>query len=326
MSGHECDELRYQPSRDQRELASSLSGALEELLPLSRLHAAPHESVDVWRALGDLGVLGVAVDEAAGGSGLGAAEEALIVGELGRRLVSPAVLATIGAGHAAWPGSEVSSADRRVASGYVDQGRLVVIGDPTCDLVLVRTDPPVVRTMPAATQPLDDRHWGVALVEGRLEPGVVVGFSERASLRLKLLDAAALSGLAQAALEMAVEYAGLREQFGRPIGSFQAVKHRCADMALASWSARDLVSFAAVAFDDGRAEAASLIEAALFVAGSSAVANAGANIQIHGGIGFSDEAAPHLVLKRAQLLLAAAGGLDAAAERIADRPIEEDCG
>jgi alkylation response protein AidB-like acyl-CoA dehydrogenase len=117
---------------------------------------------------------------------------------------------------------------------------------------------------------------------------------------------------------MGVAYAGTRAQFGRPIGSFQAVKHHCANMAGAARRARDQTCFAAVALDEGRADAALQVECALFVAGSAALDNAGKNIQIHGGMGFSDEADPHLLLKRAQLLSTIAGGLEAANERIAN--------
>jgi alkylation response protein AidB-like acyl-CoA dehydrogenase len=137
-------------------------------------------------------------------------------------------------------------------------------------------------------------------------------------LRLRLIDAAALAGISQAALDMSVAYAGTRAQFGRPIGSFQAVKHHCANMVSAARRARDQTCFAAVAIDEGRDDAALQVECALFVAGSAALENAGKNIQIHGGMGFSDEADPHLLLKRAQLLIAIAGGLEAANERIAN--------
>jgi alkylation response protein AidB-like acyl-CoA dehydrogenase len=132
-----------------------------------------------------------------------------------------------------------------------------------------------------------------------------------------LIDAAALAGMAAAVLEMSVAYAGMREQFGRPIGSFQAVKHHCANMAIAARCARDQTTFAAVALDEGRADAQMQVECAFYVAGSAALENAGKNIQIHGGMGFSDEADPHLFLKRAQLLITIAGGLEAASARIA---------
>jgi alkylation response protein AidB-like acyl-CoA dehydrogenase len=134
---------------------------------------------------------------------------------------------------------------------------------------------------------------------------------------LRLIDAAALAGIAQAALDMAVDYAKLREQFGRPIGSFQAIKHHCATMAIAARGAADAASFAAVAFDSERADTPHRIESALLFAAAGAIDNAGTNIQVHGGIGFSAEAEPHLLLKRAQLLAALAGGAEAMAERVA---------
>src|SRR3546814_13776881 len=83
-------------------------------------------------------------------------------------------------------------------------------------------------------------------------------------------------------------------------------------MAIAARCARDQVSFAAVAIDEGRADAALQVESALFVAGTAAIENAVKNIQIPGGIGFSDEEDPHRLLQRAQGLIAVAGGLDAA--------------
>ena len=146
------------------------------------------------------------------------------------------------------------------------------------------------------------------------------------ALRLRLIDAAALAGIARAALEMAVQYAGVREQFGRAIGSFQAVKHHCANMALATRCACDQVSFAAVALDDGRDDAVLQVESAFFVAGSAAIGNCGLNIQVHGGIGFSEEAAPHRLLKRARVLVEIAGGLEAALTRIGDCPASAELG
>jgi alkylation response protein AidB-like acyl-CoA dehydrogenase len=129
--------------------------------------------------------------------------------------------------------------------------------------------------------------------------------------------------LARAALDMAVAYAGMREQFGRPIGAFQAIKHHCANMALAARCACDQVRFAAVALDDGRGDAPLQIESALYVAGSAALQNCGTNIQIHGGMGFSDETEPHRLLKRARVFVEIAGGLELALDRIADVPAVE---
>ena len=88
-------------------------------------------------------------------------------------------------------------------------------------------------------------------------------------------------------------------------------------MALAARCARDQTSFAAVALEDQRDDAPLQVDSALFVAGPAALESVQLNIQIHGGMGFSDEADPHLLLKRARLLNAIAGGLEAANTRIA---------
>jgi alkylation response protein AidB-like acyl-CoA dehydrogenase len=120
------------------------------------------------------------------------------------------------------------------------------------------------------------------------------------------LDVAAVAlaaeqlGGAQRALDMAVEYAKVREQFGRPIGSFQAIKHRCADLLLEVESLRSAVGYAAAAVAAGSTEVPVL--AALLKAYASEVYSrvAGENIQIHGGIGFTWEHDAHLYLKRAK--------------------------
>ena len=88
---------RYHPSRDQVALAGSLRDSLASILPLPRLRESDQESSDAWKALLELGVFGISEPEERGGSGLGVADEALIVIELGHRVVAPSVLATLGA-------------------------------------------------------------------------------------------------------------------------------------------------------------------------------------------------------------------------------------
>jgi alkylation response protein AidB-like acyl-CoA dehydrogenase len=194
-----------------------------------------------------------------------------------------------------------------------------MVEDADADLLLLRDhNSAAVYELPAgASKTIDSRLWLAELGEVAITRDPIVRLVDSKLLRLRLIDAGALAGMAAAALDMAVGYAGIREQFGRPIGTFQAVKHHCANMAMAARCARDQVTFAAVALDEGREDAPLQVECALFVAGSAALDNAGKNIQIHGGIGFSDEADPHLFLKRAQLQIAIAGGLEATNERIA---------
>lgn len=312
--------IRYHPSPDQLALASTIEESLVPLLPISRLHASPMEDGRTWSSLDEIGIFGITASEEAGGSGLGAVEEALIAIALGRQLAAPSVLATMGAAHAAPTAGAAALKGRRIAAGLRRGDRTVVVEDDAADLVLVRTPSGagIYATGAAASRPLDRRLWLADLSECDLFGEPLARFDDSRLLRLRLIDAAALSGIAATALDMAVSYARTREQFGRPIGSFQAIKHHCANMAISANCARDQVSFAAVAVDDQRADAALQVECALWVAGSAALENAGKNIQIHGGIGFSDEADPHLLLKRAQLLITLAGGLEAANRRIAE--------
>ena len=107
-------------------------------------------------------------------------------------------------------------------------------------------------------------------------------------------------GAAQRSLDMAVGYAGTRVQFGRPIGSFQAIKHKCADLLVAVELARSAALFAAGAAAEGTAEAPVLASLAKAVCSESFVRCATENIQIHGGIGFTWEHPAHLYFKRAR--------------------------
>ena len=107
---------RYHPNLDQVAFADSVGKSLSAMLPLARLHQAHEETAQTWEMLRELGVFEIAVPEAEGGSGLGATEEALIVLELGRRVVAPGVLASLGLVHLAHAGA--ASSVRKVASGY----------------------------------------------------------------------------------------------------------------------------------------------------------------------------------------------------------------
>jgi len=312
-------ETRYHPSADQLSLANTIEESVVPLLPLARLHASPEETREVWASLEEIGIFGITIPESQGGSGLGAVEEALIAMTLGRCLAAPAVLATMGAAHAAPIGGAELKA-KRIAAGYRRANRVVAVENAGCEFVLVREAElaAVYATASKSARPVDRTLWLASLQEYPSLGKPVAQFDAADLLRLRLIDAAALSGIAQAALEMGVSYAGIREQFGRPIGSFQAIKHHCANMAIAANCARDQAAFAAVAVDYQRDDACMQVESALLVAGKAALDNAAKNIQIHGGIGFSDEADPHLLLKRAQLLIAIAGGMDAANRRVAN--------
>ena len=117
-----------------------------------------------------------------------------------------------------------------------------------------------------------------------------------------VLVAAEAVGVAERTLEMSVEFAKVREQFGKPIGTFQAIKHRCADMATRAEVARAVVVFASVAVQDGEVDADFHVHSAKALAADAAIQNATDNVQNHGGMGYTWESDAHLYLKRARVL------------------------
>ena len=155
--------------------------------------------------------------------------------------------------------------------------------------------------------PTLDQTRKLARLEFAAVPATLVGAAGDGSAVLaRVLDVAAIAqaaeqlGGAQRALDMAVEYAKVRHQFGRPIGSFQAIKHRCADLLLEVESLRSAVQYAAAAVAENSDEVpvvASLVKA---YASDVYFHVAAENIQIHGGIGFTWEHDAHLYFKRAK--------------------------
>jgi alkylation response protein AidB-like acyl-CoA dehydrogenase len=155
--------------------------------------------------------------------------------------------------------------------------------------------------------PTMDQTRRLARVDLASAPGVLVGAPGDAEKLIdRLLEVAAVGlaaeslGGAERALEMAVEYAKVRVQFGRPIGSFQAIKHKCADMLIQVESARSAVCLARQVLgsgQDGELPIASALAKAY--CGDAYVFCTQENIQVHGGIGFTWEHSAHLYFKRA---------------------------
>jgi alkylation response protein AidB-like acyl-CoA dehydrogenase len=263
-------------------------------------------------SLEDIGMVGMGVSDARGGSGFGAAEEALIVVGLGRQLVAPAVLAKIGAMHARGRSGEIDLRERRVAAAYRRGERIVVVEDPQADLVLVRDrDCAALYELKDSSDSVDHRLWLAHLRSTTSFGEPIARFDSSQQLRLRLIDAAALAGIAEATLDMSVARVGMHE----------LVKQHCTNMAIAARCARDQTSFAAVAIDEEREDAALQVDSALFVAGSAALENAAKNIQIHGGASAGAQPDLQLYLERAQLLVAIAGGLDATNRRVANTKV-----
>jgi alkylation response protein AidB-like acyl-CoA dehydrogenase len=217
-----------------------------------------------------------------------------------------------------WGTGSLATTAKRSGDGYtIDGTKTLALDGHTASLILVvaRADGgPSLFAVDASASGLTRRKLEtldmtrkVAALEfagtpARLiaDEGAAAGVLER-TLRLAAVALAAEQvGAAQKCLDMSVEYAKLRVQFGRPIGSFQAIKHKCADMLLEVESARSAAYYAAWAAADGSDELPLLASLAKAYC-SDAFANAATeNIQIHGGIGFTWEHDAHLYYRRAK--------------------------
>ncbi|BBX67196.1 acyl-CoA dehydrogenase [Mycolicibacterium psychrotolerans] len=325
-------------TEEHQALADAAAGQLNRLHALSQARAAldggSRHPADIWSAATDLGWLGLAVAEEHGGSGFGLAELAVVVECLGRQLCPgpflPSVAAAVTIDRFApesvraelLPGlcSGATVAALGVtgnvavgADGVAGGESPVVLGAPDADLlVLVAGDDVVVLdalNAPAVTvtalESLDPtRSVGSVAVRDVAVPAdrVLRGAARDARTVFRILAAAEAVGVSWAALEMAVAYAKVREQFGRTIGTFQAVKHHAANMLVAAEVATAATWDAARADDLASADFPAAVAAALAI--RAQILNAQNNIQLHGGIGYTWEHDAHLYLRRARTLAA----------------------
>jgi alkylation response protein AidB-like acyl-CoA dehydrogenase len=327
------------PSDDERMIAAAVRDYLEGELPLERLRpgARRGDFAKAWQGMAELGWFGVGLPEAGGGAGLGLVEEALIQRECGRYLVSPAVLATVLAGHVAFhAGDAVRAAELAAAPVALaidaepareGANREIIALDWNGDPLLYWDDRGMglfdaeAFDVPAVRDCFDD---SITMHTGRLATDRarlwVPADVQPLGLRAQVLLAAALVGLAERACELAVDYARVREQFGRPIGSFQAVKQRCADMAVRHRLSWYQTSLAGLKLAAGAEDASLQVAAAKLLAAEAAEENGRACIQIHGGIGFQAECDAHWFLKRARVYDQAGGAMAEQAQRVIAAP------
>lgn len=330
---------------DHNDLADSAAGLLHRLgsraAARATLEGGPSHPAGFWTAAADLGWQGLAIPEAYGGSGFGLPELAVVLEAQGRELCPGPFLPTVAAGvvidrcgteelrAALLPGlADGSTVAALGLSGHVHiTGHTVfgesptVLGAPDAALlVLVAGDDVVVvdaRATGVTVTPLDGadttRSIGSVTLDQAAAIAVIRDAATKAHTAFRILAAAEAVGISWAALEMAVEYAKVREQFGRTIGTFQAVKHHAANMLVAA----ELTT--AAAWDAARADNLDDAWFGAAVAATQAmhsqVFNAENNIQLHGGIGFTWEHDAHLYLRRALTLSAVtADGADPLAD------------
>ena len=269
---------------------------------LRRLDEGRNRDPAIWKGLVEMGLPGLLVPEDQGGLGLRLLDAALIAAECGRACLAAPLVDTA-----------FVAVPWLVAKGDTADLAAIALGEKTVPLAhkingwvsdgdgspLQSVDP--LRNLTAASaEATDDPHL--------LDLGA-------------LMSAAQLVGIADAMLEQAVEYAKIREQFGQPIGAFQAVKHHLATATVALEFAKPVVWRAAQAMDDSIDSASVHVSHAKLAAGDAALQMAETAIQIHGAMGYTYEVDLHFWMKRSWALIGAWGSRAFHMKRVDDAVI-----
>ncbi|OBG61286.1 MULTISPECIES: acyl-CoA dehydrogenase [unclassified Mycobacterium] len=337
---------------DHRELAgvarAFLTSQKARWAARSLLDAAEESRPAFWQNLVELGWLGLHIDEEHGGSGFGLPELVVVVEELGRAVApGPFVPTVIASAVIAKDGSAEQKSrllpglidgtvtagigldgEVRLKNGVADGDAGIVLGAGLAELLLIAAGEDVLL--------LERDRAGVSVeVPNNFDPtrrsgrvrlenvnvgadDILTGGRASALARARTLLAAEAVGGAADCVDAAVDYAKVRQQFGRTIATFQAVKHHCANMLVAAESGVAAVWDAsrAASEDEDQFRLAAAVAAAL--AFPAYARNAELNIQVHGGIGFTWEHDAHLHLRRALVVAALFGG-DAPARDVFER-------
>lgn len=311
-------EDQHEIKRTARELLAKRSG-LEQVR-----EAAEAEAYDesLFTELRELGWTGIAIDEQYGGAGLGVVELMILCEELGYALAASPFLANALGGlmiehagsdeqRAKWlPGIASGEATATVAFAGGGSSEVVPDADGAAVIVLIEGDEATLvaredaEVETVSTIDPTRRYARVSASGGEALPGDVAGALARAEVALS----AEMVGIAQRTQEMAIEYAKERKQFDTPIGAFQAVSHRCAQMLFDTEGARSATYFGGWAADADESQLALASAIAKAAASGAALSVTASSIQVHGGIGFTWEADVHWFFKRAQLDAAMLGG------------------
>jgi alkylation response protein AidB-like acyl-CoA dehydrogenase len=331
---------------EHQDLGATVRGVLSAHRSLAAdralLESADEPRPSFWQEMADLGWLGVHLPEEHGGGGASLNELVVVLEELGRQLAPGPFLPTVLASAVlARSGNDEQQAcylpaladgslavalglggtlTHDAATGVLDGDGGVVLGGAAADLLLLRAGDDIVIVRHDApgvtlggTKDLDpSRRSATVTVSGVTvaKADVLPRAARPARALARVLGAAEAVGIMAACTDAAVAYAQERVQFGRAIGTFQAVKHHCADMLVAAELATAAVWDATRAAEGPADEFEFVAAIAAHFAFAPAVQNAQMNIQVHGGIGFTWEHDAHLYLRRALVLNAILGSPD----------------
>jgi alkylation response protein AidB-like acyl-CoA dehydrogenase len=333
-------------TEDQREFGAAVRGYLADRFDLAAVRAVVEDAEgdghpeSLWKAAAEQGWLAVTVPEEHDGLGLGLVEAGVIATALGA-----------GVAPGPWRGTVLAAEAIRLAGS--DEQRAawlprIAAGGAVGAVTLRGSAPgtlPAVEYGAVADLVIAPSAFGLALVTdgvstrrgsydgtarvadvaaGAVEtlPGATPAVVEQVAMRGAVLVAADLVGVAREALSRTVAYDRDRQQFGVPVGSFQAIKHRLADLHVAVTLAEHAALYAAHALDAELPDAALAVAVAKAKASDAALEATAAMIQYHGGIGYTWEHEAHFFYKRAKRLAAQFGSADEHRARIAELTVD----
>jgi alkylation response protein AidB-like acyl-CoA dehydrogenase len=342
--------MKFDLSEDQQLLRSSTVELLAAESPISasrQLSESGGEGFSraQWKKLGELGYLGLLLPESMGGQGMSAVELAIVCEEMGKvcfpgpyldAVIAAQALAAAGSQQKTcaaiasgaevvvpatvdrvWPSDEpdVALRDNRVTGTKV-----FVPFAASADRLLVSTPQGLALAEgPFACEPMETMDEATRFARVKLDnPAVRVGGDDLLKAQADLAAVAAAAdalGICQWALDASLRYSKERQTFGKPIGTYQVLQHRMADMLVRTESTRAVVYRAAWSVANGTADATLIASAAKSYAVDSACRVTRDTLQIHGGNGFTWEFDVHRYLKRAITLEQRHGGKDELLER-----------
>ena len=347
--------MNFAFSEEQEELRKSVRRFLDEKSPVSEVRRLMETESGydeaVWKLMAEqLGLQGLIIPEAQGGSGYGYVELIVVLEEMGKSLLCAPFFSTValaanlamavggqgaewmlqsiaGGGTAKvafteangkWSEDGITATATKSGDGYKISGeKMFVLDGHTAESLIVAARTPAGVTLfgvrgdaagltRTALPTMDQTRKQAKLVFDNVDAHLFSEDGQGWVALTKMLDLAAVAlaaeqvGGAQKCLEMSVEYAKVRVQFGRPIGSFQAIKHKCADMLLEVESAKSAAYYAGWAAAEDNDELPVVASLAKAYCSDAYFHAAAENIQIHGGIGFTWEHDAHLYFKRAK--------------------------